>query len=1739
MSVSPANSSIHTEAASSASIDNTQQSSSGQPTGVADSDEQRIARALLAHPSIDDCAALLRKTEASQQEVVAYVVLKGPFSAEGLHSHLQSNLPEIILPKINFVPVSGLPLTAEGELDEQALTRLAVIDSELVRQWEETLQSQPEIEQVAVIVQEQAEKVSPLHLSDLLPDWEATHPIATGAKIAPAAPSTTPSAETDTKPLATSQGVALELEAEAPTNLGQALKRATICSPDKGITYIQADGSDTTQLYPALLEEAERILAGLRELGLKPQDQVIFQFDSNQDYIPAFWGCILGGFVPVPVSAAPTYDPANSVVKKLINAWQRLEQPPILTNKTIAPQLRTLSEQLNLENCQVETIEDLRSRDRDSNWHDSQPDDLAVLLLTSGSTGIPKGVMLTHGNILSNVAASSQINQFTRNDSSLNWLRLDHVGSLVRCSIRDIYVGSQQIHAPAELVLENPLRLLDWIERYRVTFAWAPNFALGLINDRADTIKHGHWDLSSLRSMLSVAEAIVPKTAKRFTELLTPHGFSADKMHAAWGMSETCAAVTFSHDYLLKLSEEATCVEVGTPTPGFEMRIVDGQDRVIAEDAIGRLQIRGPMIVSGYYQNPELNQEVFTPDGWLKTGDLGFIHDGRLTITGREKDLIIINGLNHYSYEIEAVVEEVEGVEVSYTAACAIREPGSDTDRLLIFFHTPSREDDRLVEILKDIRSNIVRKTGVSPTYLIPVEKETIPKTSIGKIQRLQLKQRFEAGEFDAIVKRVDILLGNENTLPDWFYQKIWRPKAAVTLDSQPRTGQSLLFLDSLGLGESLCAEFERRNQPYIAVEAGLDFAQLADNRYRIDPKHPEHYQQLLASVSTEDSPIEQVLHLWTYDEYAGEVATLEALESAQDKGIYSLLLLVQALAQVQGNGTNVRVQVITSHSQATSLQEVVAYEKSPILGSIKTFPKEVPWLDCTHLDLPVTSVEENAAHILRELQVLQEEREVAYRQGQRLVPCLQKVDLLQESERELPFQQGGMYLISGGLGGIGVEIAQYLLQNYQARLLLVGRTPLPPRDTWETHLEQEDSLAARLEAYQSLEQLEGEVAYEAVDICEPVQLRQVVEQVKHRWQCELDGVIHLAGIAPERLLLEESPASLAATLRPKVSGAWVLDQLVKEQPNCLFVSFSSVISFFGGATVGGYAAANSFLDCFGHHQRYQQSLRSYCFGSSTWRQIGVNRGYQGGDSRRAQGQIAMSVTEGVNSFLAGLHRDQPQLIFGLDGSNRTIQRYTNGEARPVQKLSAYLVTETDWTTKQQDLERHFQQSDHRICDRFGTPSVCEFLPVQEIPLTETGEIDRERLTPTGQKAAAERVEPRTEAERKLVGIWQEVLGIPQIGIHDNFFELGGTSVLAARIFPLVDKEFGQNLPLAILFQAPTVEQLAQILTQEDDSISWSSLVPIQPNGSKLPFYCVHAGFGEVLGFDTLARHLGSDQPFYALRPVGLDGVREPLNTVEEMAAHYLAEIRAFQPEGPYLLGGACTGGTVAFEMAQQLKAQGQEVALLALIDTAYPQLVNYFTPRYRYYRQDNKPRFRFDEKDYLFYAFVALYHLRELKLRRAKHVSPMFQEMGLAVKRTISRILRGREVSWHQEIESLDPIERQTFVKDRFFEAFLQALKRYEPKPYSGKVNFFLPTLNSYVPIAYPGQLNSYLPNQKTVKNSPPLLLGWNKVARGGFEVHEFDVKHDYMGDEPHVRKLAEKLQFCLDSANIKRDAE
>jgi len=382
--------------------------------------------------------------------------------------------------------------------------------------------------------------------------------------------------------------------------------------------------------------------------------------------------------------------------------------------------------------------------------HASQPDDIAVMMLTSGSTGIPKGVLLSHRNLLSQTMASVQMNGFCFDDINLNWIPIDHVAGLIYFHIRAVYLGQQEIHFPFQLFLQEPLIWLDLIERFQATITFGPHFAYSLINDCAETIKQRHWDLSSLKFFLNGAETIVAKTARRFLQRLAPHKLSPTVLYPSWGMAEVSSGVTFSDNFSLdSTTDDDLFVEVGAPIPGVDLRIVDEQNQVIEEGQIGLLQVKGLTVMSGYYQNPQANLEAFTEEGWFNTGDLGFIQQGRLTITGQQKDIIIICGNNYYCHDIEAAVEEIEGVNVSYTAACAVRTPSSHTDQLAIFFSATDANDKK--RLIHQIREIVVKQIGLNPDYLIPVSKDTIPKTAIGKIQRQQLKKRFEAGEFDSI----------------------------------------------------------------------------------------------------------------------------------------------------------------------------------------------------------------------------------------------------------------------------------------------------------------------------------------------------------------------------------------------------------------------------------------------------------------------------------------------------------------------------------------------------------------------------------------------------------------------------------------------------------------------------------------------------------------------------------------------------------------------------------------------------------------------------------------------------------------------------------------------------------------------------------------------------------------------------------------------------------------------------
>ncbi|MDX6500090.1 MAG: hypothetical protein QOG23_3350 [Blastocatellia bacterium] len=433
------------------------------------------------------------------------------------------------------------------------------------------------------------------------------------------------------------------------------------------------------------------------------------------------------------------------------------------------------------------------------------------------------------------------------------------------------------------------------------------------------------------------------------------------------------------------------------------------------------------------------------------------------------------------------------------------------------------------------------------------------------------------------------------------------------------------------------------------------------------------------------------------------------------------------------------------------------------------------------------------------------------------------------------------------------------------------------------------------------------------------------------------------------------------------------------------------------------------------------------------------------------------------------------------------VARKDNGDKH----LAAYLAPPAGVTPSIDELREFLKEKlpDHMV------PSV--FVVLESLPLSPTGKVDRNALPSTnGAKPATLRcfAPPADELELKLTRIWEKVLGVRSISVNDNFFELGGHSLLAVRLFAQIEKSFGRDLPLATLFQAPTVKQLARVLREDGWPAPWSSLVMIQGGRERIPFFCIHAAGGNVLEYYALARLLGPDQPVYGLQAKGLDGKQEPHTNIKEMAAHYLKEMREVQPEGPYLLGGRSSGGTIAFEMACLLAAEGEKVALLALLDTypaGYFKLLpgsgSIFRRTLRYGRKLGS-------------------HATNLgQLSTAKKLEYVIGKLKYAPEKAKHKLYRRAYKIYQKMGRRLPP-----------------ALKNIE------EINFA--AVKDYVPQTFAGDVTLFLATDLTADYD--LHDGWRELVEGRIEVHEISGNHINIIKEPHVRELAERLRGSLTRA-------
>jgi len=763
----------------------------------------------------------------------------------------------------------------------------------------------------------------------------------------------------------------------------------------------------------------------------------------------------------------------------------------------------------------------------------------------------------------------------------------------------------------------------------------------------------------------------------------------------------------------------------------------------------------------------------------------------------------------------------------------------------------------------------------------------------------------------------------------EWLYVPSWKRllPPATTLDSAAiegaRTGTWLVYADESGVAATLIARLASAGHDVVTVRAGSHFQQADDRTFTIEPATAEHYDLLIRALEANRSLPDRIVHAWSVAD-AGTCQGLsptrpgpvpgeterDRFAAAQALGFYSLLFLARALL-THNVRHEIKLFAVSNEVQDVSGADPLCPAKSTLLGPCMVIRQEYPNIRVKHVDVDVSGGirerERDADLVLGELLESDSNLFVAYRNGQRWVQTFEPIAAIGKHRRPA-LRERGVYLITGGLGHIGIALSEYLAGKYRARLVLVGRAALPPRETWSVPIDghaPDDQVAARISAIQRIERLGGEVLYLNANVADVTAMRSVVAQATTRFGV-LHGVVHAAGIVGDEGYAEikdSNQATCDGHFRAKVYGLLALESALADTALDFCLLMSSLASVLGGIGQAAYAASNIYMDAWA--RRHNRTCRA------PW--LSVNWDVWRLQDDRATGsglggtlkELGMSATEATGMLETVLSmRSATQLVVSTGDLGERIDQWIK-----LQSLDTTLPIAVNAT-------------------RLRSPSVLDA--------------------------------PRDETEEQVARIWQDALGMDEVGINDSFAQLGGHSLLAVRIVAELRKAFQIDLSVKALFDAPTVAELSrcikaltpelrdQLQQRKGDLVEFlrsaktiaeqqGAIVPLQPRGHRPPIFGVGGHNGDVFCYRALARHLGDDQPLYGLQPPGLDGDSAPLEGIEDLASYFAAQIRAFQPDGPCILAGYCAGGMIAFELARQLRREGMPIQFVALFGAPYP----------------------------------------------------------------------------------------------------------------------------------------------------------------------------------------------------------
>ena len=537
-------------------------------------------------------------------------------------------------------------------------------------------------------------------------------------------------------------------------------------TPDRIHIHLREDDEETPIRHGELLLASQRVGAGLRALGIKRGDTVALMLRTEQAFFPVFLGTLIAGAVPVPIY--PPFRPdqieeyahrqrvilRNAGARVLVTFAEALRVAKLL--RATVPSLEHIT---TIDGLGEGAFTDLPTR--------RQQGDPALIQYTSGSTGEPKGVLLSHANILANIRAIGQALAVRPDDVTVSWLPLYHDMGLIGAWLGSLYHGVPLVLMSPLAFLSRPSRWLSAVHAYRGTLSAAPNFAYGLCAHKIVEDEIQGLDLRSWRLAMNGSEAVSPETIERFIRRFAPFGFNASAMCPVYGLAESSVALTMSPinrparvDALSREPFERRrevnpidstdpqalrFVSCGRPLPDHQVRIVDGSGQPQGERTEGHVEFRGPSVTSGYFMNPDATRAVLH-DGWMDSGDLGYQADGELFITGRLKDIIIQAGRNICAQEVEEAAATAAGIRKGCTAAFGIHDPALGTERLVVIAETRERDRRRWDTLRTAVQDAVTAAIGVPPDMVMIARPGTVLKTPSGKIRHSAIRDAYQRG---------------------------------------------------------------------------------------------------------------------------------------------------------------------------------------------------------------------------------------------------------------------------------------------------------------------------------------------------------------------------------------------------------------------------------------------------------------------------------------------------------------------------------------------------------------------------------------------------------------------------------------------------------------------------------------------------------------------------------------------------------------------------------------------------------------------------------------------------------------------------------------------------------------------------------------------------------------------------------------------------------------------------------